>query len=646
MKIHSVEIRNFMSIGSASITLADRGLCLIQGENLDDSSADSNGAGKSSVAEAICWALYGATARGEDTDAVVNTKAGKDCRVCVTIEDDGKLYAVARHRKHKTGKNAVHLHSVDGPTSTYDADLTLGTDKLTQERIEKLIGCSYEVFAGSIYAGQEKMPDLPAMTDKNLKALIEEASGSTILEAAYAEARTHLTAVKTGYTSAVAAVERLQEKVEDAKKASLDFLERDRDWKDKRAEEIRQAKAALATEVAAIKKDRATIDEDALARMRDQIAAIDARLAAVVDEQVKLRDYDKAIAEMTAKIVHLKGAQKLIHNEIVQIDRAHFAAHDRLGEPCSECARPLTETEIGPLKTALQARREKYVEQNAATIDALEAAQVSLEKLTETRDAFAASMTDVSHEASQRAAIASGIAALEAKQRDIATRVESAKRTKEMLERLVAEKSPFEALIDQAGEAHDRHIKDLKVAEAAVAANAELVEDAEAVVKVFGPAGVRARILDEVTPFLNDQTAKYLGVLSDGNITATWSTLVKTAKGDLKEKFSIEVEAAGGKTFKAISGGERRKVRVATALALQDLVARRATKPIDLFIGDEIDDALDDAGLERLMTILEEKAKERGSVFVISHRSLRDWISNVIKVVKKDGQATVVEEVA
>jgi DNA repair exonuclease SbcCD ATPase subunit len=87
-------------------------------------------------------------------------------------------------------------------------------------------------------------------------------------------------------------------------------------------------------------------------------------------------------------------------------------------------------------------------------------------------------------------------------------------------------------------------------------------------------------------------------------------------------------------------------VRIACALALQDLVARRATKPIELFVGDEIDDALDPAGIERLTTILEEKARERGSVFIISHSDLKDWIRNTITVTRKDKMATFEESVA
>jgi DNA repair exonuclease SbcCD ATPase subunit len=168
------------------------------------------------------------------------------------------------------------------------------------------------------------------------------------------------------------------------------------------------------------------------------------------------------------------------------------------------------------------------------------------------------------------------------------------------------------------------------------------------VVKVFSPAGVRARILDEVTPFLNKQTASYLSVLSDGNIVATWSTLTEGAKkGEFKEKFSIDVSnSTGGKSFKLISGGEKRKVRIATCLALQDLVSTRASKPIELFIGDEIDEALDAAGLERLMSILEEKARSKGSVMVISHNELSDYISNVITVEKDKSGRTIVTEVS
>src|SRR5690606_21918673 len=61
------------------------------------------------------------------------------------------------------------------------------TDRLTQQVVEKIVGASRDVFRAAVYAGQEQMPDLPAMTDKNLKILIEEAAGVTLLEEAKKE---------------------------------------------------------------------------------------------------------------------------------------------------------------------------------------------------------------------------------------------------------------------------------------------------------------------------------------------------------------------------------------------------------------------------------------------------------------------------
>jgi hypothetical protein len=43
--------------------------------------------------------------------------------------------------------------------------------------------------------------------------------------------------------------------------------------------------------------------------------------------------------------------------------------------------------------------------------------------------------------------------------------------------------------------------------------------------------------------------------------------------------------------------------------------------------------------------VLEEKARERGTVMVISHRSLRDWIRNTVTIVNRGG-LSVLEEAA
>ncbi|MFP3416331.1 hypothetical protein SB773_33350, partial [Bacillus sp. SIMBA_074] len=82
------------------------------------------------------------------------------------------------HRKHSKNKNRLTVIQ-------NGKDITMGTDKQTQELVNKIVGSSESVFASSVYAGQEAMPDLPMRTDKELKALVEEAAGIDRLNEAH-----------------------------------------------------------------------------------------------------------------------------------------------------------------------------------------------------------------------------------------------------------------------------------------------------------------------------------------------------------------------------------------------------------------------------------------------------------------------------
>ena len=192
MEFSRLYAKNFLTIGTASIELANKGLHLVQGVNDDDSSAASNGAGKSSLVDAICWALFGRTARDVKGDAVVNRTAKKECYVTLIMRNGDAIYTVTRYRKHSTGKNTLHLSVATDTTPS--VDLSKGTDAETQKEVERVLGCSYEVFMAAVYSGQEVMPDLPRMTDKTLKTLIEESAGLSRIERAYGIARGRMTA--------------------------------------------------------------------------------------------------------------------------------------------------------------------------------------------------------------------------------------------------------------------------------------------------------------------------------------------------------------------------------------------------------------------------------------------------------------------
>lgn len=317
----------------------------------------------------------------------------------------------------------------------------------------------------------------------------------------------------------------------------------------------------------------------------------------------------------------------------------------KVGCPCDSCGRPLTQNELATAKASAQAELDKSEADVTAQMTAADVAESAAQAAQKAHDSFRQGMTDVSAEATQRAALEAQRNALQVKSQERLRLMQQAQNDMESIKRIKAEVSPFTVTMQGVQAAIDKATAEIGRKRGELAVRQQRLDLETEVVRVFSPAGVRARVLDEVTPYLNAQTGKYLSVLSDGNITAEWSTLTVNKSGEMKERFAIDVESAiSAKTFKGLSGGEKRKVRVATALALQDLVATRATKPIDLFVGDEIDHALDASGLERLMIILEDKARERGTVMVISHNSLRDEISNVLTVTRGvSGDTTITE---
>jgi len=64
VRLLKLTIQNFMSIRYAEVNLANQGLVLLQGVNQDSPAFDSNGAGKSSIFEALTYVLFEKTIRG------------------------------------------------------------------------------------------------------------------------------------------------------------------------------------------------------------------------------------------------------------------------------------------------------------------------------------------------------------------------------------------------------------------------------------------------------------------------------------------------------------------------------------------------------------------------------------------------------
>ena len=638
MKFLTLEVENFMALANAKVELDQRGLVLIQGVNAGDSSAASNGAGKSTLMNSLMWCIYGETSHGVKGDDVLSTGHEKNCRVKVTIEDEGKRYAIIRHRKHKEFKNRLIVRGEDG-------DMTKGKDSLTQEFVERLIGASKEVFMASIYASQEAMPDLPGMSDKNLKTIVEEAAGVDRLTKAYAIARERANAAaarmettKTKMDACLSLVESAQNELESAKTSS-EAWERDRN------ERLDVARADLVGAEGTL-----TEVEMELRSLPEQIRDTENAIGKEREKLASKEEHDAKLVKVRGAITDIRASIRITENiqkEAIQRARAFKVkaeeVNTKVGEPCPTCGKAYCVEDLSTVKESFVEQARSEISQAQASATSVAKYQEHLEKALKIESSLVASTPDVSAIISRIEQLTKELGTLRHREKEVVAVEALVARARSEVDRITKEINPFLAVIKRHEEslaANKSNYGVLKTELKNIQEQALLLDKAR---QVYSPAGVRSHILTSVTPFLNAQTAEYLNTLSDGNIVAEWSTMESTKKGEWRDKFNISVRKIGAsKTFQTLSGGEKRKVRIACSLALQDLVASRASKNIELFIGDEIDDALDTAGLERLMGILEAKARERGTVMIISHKEMKSWFRETITVEVKEGRSYVV----
>jgi DNA repair exonuclease SbcCD ATPase subunit len=348
VKILDLEIENFLTLASARVGMSERGLVLVQGENQCDTSADSNGAGKSSFADALFWCFYGETSRGISGDDVINWAAKKGTRVAARVQDGDLTYTIARHRKHKTGKNALRVLLLDVAGDTHD--LTKGADKLTQLLVNEILGASREVFISAVLAGQDQMPDLPGMTDKNLKVIVEEAAGTTVLEKGHKVALAQLRDAEAACAAANLVLANAGTQLDGARAQVTACDAESGEWANARKLEIAQMTANVRAIVAEVKAARAELVKTDKAGLETQLADAFARLNGLAGEQAEERRLVQEVAQAQRLVDAHQHSIETISARARRLKAAHDDMDHQVGCPCGTCAKPYTAADIAPAK--------------------------------------------------------------------------------------------------------------------------------------------------------------------------------------------------------------------------------------------------------------------------------------------------------
>jgi len=114
-KIKNITVKNFLSVGNQTqaVDFDKEQVTLVLGENLDlggDDSGSRNGTGKTTIVNALSYALYGNALTNIRKENLINKTNGKGMLVTVEFEKTGNLYRIERGRKPNVMRLFVNEH--------------------------------------------------------------------------------------------------------------------------------------------------------------------------------------------------------------------------------------------------------------------------------------------------------------------------------------------------------------------------------------------------------------------------------------------------------------------------------------------------------------------------------------------------------
>jgi DNA repair exonuclease SbcCD ATPase subunit len=181
IKIKELTVKNFMSVGNQTqaVDFCKEQLTLVLGENLDqggDDSGSRNGTGKTTIINALTYALYGTALTNIKKDNLINKINGKNMLVTLSFEKEGNKYKIERGRKPAIMKFYVN----DEERSSESSDDSQGDMRETQKDLDDLMGMSHDMFKHILALNTYTEPFL-SMKANEQRAIIEQLLGITLL---------------------------------------------------------------------------------------------------------------------------------------------------------------------------------------------------------------------------------------------------------------------------------------------------------------------------------------------------------------------------------------------------------------------------------------------------------------------------------
>ena len=181
-KLKNITVKNFMSVGNQTqaVDFDKQALTLVLGSNHDlggDDTGSRNGTGKTTIVNALSYAMYGQALTNIKKENLINKTNGKNMLVTVEFEKNNTKYRIERGRK----PNVLQLFVNDNQLKTDDSeDDSQGDSRETQKAIEQMLEMSHTMFKHLVALNTYTEPFL-SMKAADQREVIEQLLGITLL---------------------------------------------------------------------------------------------------------------------------------------------------------------------------------------------------------------------------------------------------------------------------------------------------------------------------------------------------------------------------------------------------------------------------------------------------------------------------------
>jgi len=309
----------------------------VLGENLDqggDDSGSRNGTGKTTIINALSYALYGQALTNIKRNNLINKTNSKHMLVTLNFEKNNVQYRIERGRSPTFTKFYVNNEEQEL------TDESQGDSRKTQEYINNLLGMSHDMFKHVVALNTYSEPFL-AMRTNDQRAIIEQLLGITILSEKAEALKEKIRESKDKInqeTTKIQAIQSANEKIEE----TIGSLGRtQKAWQAKKKQDCDHLEAAIA------ELDKLDIEKE-------------------IESHEKLQNWQKItdeLANLTKELGNFEIAQERSKKSVEKIQKDISDLEDAV---CYACNQPLHEDkkqEILDKKSQELADSKKYLQE-------------------------------------------------------------------------------------------------------------------------------------------------------------------------------------------------------------------------------------------------------------------------------------------